>query len=166
MRGVMTRRNGIDELAARIRLAEFPPNLIGITESWLDKSIEAVPLEGYNVIARRDRDEDSGRGGVLIFAQEDIGERVAVLEKSDVAERIWAVIHTNHGPYLIAMWYRPPCSGELSSITSFGEELSRLRGEALGTLICGDMNVHQKNGFDSLQATAEKAACCSRNVKS
>ena len=34
MRGVMTRRNGIDKLAARIRLAEFPPNIIGITESW------------------------------------------------------------------------------------------------------------------------------------
>lgn len=144
MQGLMSRRKGIDELAARIRIAERPPDIVGITESWLDKSIEAAQLEGYIVTARRDRDADSGRGGVLIFAKENIAERVVTMEESAQAERIWAVVHTNHGPYVIAMWYRPPCPGELKSITSFEEEVVRLRGEALGTLICGDMNVHQR----------------------
>ena len=40
--------------------------VVGVTESWLDKSTEEFPLEGYTLVGRKDRDDgrqDSGEDG-------------------------------------------------------------------------------------------------------
>ena len=144
IQGLMTVKKGIHELAARIRAADAKPSLVCITETWLCRAVEEVSLEGYVVVSRRDRDENSGRGGVLLFAIEDLAESVTELEKSKEAERLWTIIHTKHGPYMIGVWYRPPQQGETESIRSLGVEANNLREGVIGTLLCGDMNVHQQ----------------------
>ena len=147
MQGLSTVAKGINELAARIRLANQTPDVICLTETHLGKATEELSLEGYSVVSRRDRDADAERGGVLVFALESIKERTVELEVAKAAERIWVVLHTNHGPYLLGIWYRPGCGdgrGEVTSILSLKEEVTRLRQEAVGTIVCGDMNVHQK----------------------
>ena len=84
-------------------------------------------IEGYTLISRRDRaDGRLGGGGVAVFALERLARRVTLLENSQVAERSWVTIHSDHGPYVIGCWYRPPAPGEVDSIRSFTEEHSRM----------------------------------------
>ena len=45
-----------------------------------------------------------------MFALERLAHRVTLLENSQVAERSWVIIHSDHGPYVIGCWYRPPFS--------------------------------------------------------
>ena len=52
------------------------------------------------------------------------------------------MLHTDVGPYLLGVWYRPPEPGELDSIRSLETELNRYAHEALGTILVGDLNVH------------------------
>ena len=52
------------------------------------------------------------------------------------------VLHSDTGPYLIGVWYRPPVPGEMQSIMDFSEEWQRLSKEVLGTILVGDLNVH------------------------
>jgi hypothetical protein len=64
--------------------------------------------------------------------------------ESKVSERLWILVHSDLGPYLVATWYRPPVQGEVESIRSFKEELTELKSLAIGTLIVGDLNIHHK----------------------
>jgi hypothetical protein len=80
---------------------------------------------------------------------------------------MWFLMHSNNGPYLLCAWYRPPVQGEVESITSFEEELIRLRRHALGVLVKGDLNLHcQRWLFHSDGNTKEgdlMRDACSRN---
>ena len=40
-------------------------------------------------------------------------------------------------------WYRPPAAGDASTVVTFGQEWKSLKDQALGTLVVGDLNVHQ-----------------------
>ena len=42
------------------------------------------------------------------------------------------------------VWYRPPQKGETSFIESLHKEWLALEGLAVGTILCGDMNVHHE----------------------
>ena len=53
IRGV---RRNLAELVARLRLATQKPTLVCVTESFLGRATQHVSLEGYELIARRDRD--------------------------------------------------------------------------------------------------------------
>ena len=52
------------------------------------------------------------------------------------------MIHTSQGLVRLCAWYRPPCSGEVDTITSFKEELLQHSAGTIGTLVVGDLNVH------------------------
>ncbi len=52
------------------------------------------------------------------------------------------MLHTDTGPYLIGVWYRPPDQGEIESIKFCEEEWQLLSPEVLGTILVGDINVH------------------------
>ena len=93
MQGLSTIAKGINELAARIRLASPTPDVICVTETHLGKATEELSLEAYSVVSRRDRDAEAERGGVLVFALETIKERTVELEIAKAAERIWVVLH-------------------------------------------------------------------------
>ena len=63
---------------------------------------------------------------------------------SIIHERFWHVVHVDNGPMLLGVWYRPPCRGEIQSIYSLEEELQLHGNGCMGTIIIGDMNVHEK----------------------
>ena len=70
------------------------------------------------MISRRDRDDGRMGGGVDIFALVPVASNVVPILISSSAERIWCVLHSGIGPFLICCWYRPPCRGEILSIPS------------------------------------------------
>ena len=57
-------------------------------------------------------------------------------------ERNWHIVHCDCGPVLLCLWYRRPCPNEIASIQRFDEELCRYSRDTVGTIIMGDMNVH------------------------
>ena len=118
------------------------PSSVALTETWLDKSIPNISLEGYSLVARLDRRDGRRAGGIALFAVHSLAQSVVLVETSDNHERFWVIVHTDHGPLLLALWYRPPCAGEVASITTLEEEWKRHRDSCLGTIIVGDMNVH------------------------
>ena len=61
---------------------------------------------------------------------------------SDTAERLRFVLHCDVGPLLFCVWYRPPCPGVTSAISTLGDELQSLRDDVLGTVVLGDLNCH------------------------
>ena len=79
----------------------------------------------------------------MVFALTDYAASVAHIEDgTDTDERVWVMIHTLAGPFLMCAWYRPPHDGESDVIARFGTELERLRSEALGVVVVGDLNIH------------------------
>ena len=111
-------------------------------------------------------------GGVVVFALDAIASRLTLVEKSEVCERVWLVIHSDIGPYLLGVWYRPPDPGEVASIRACEEEWQRLSLHVLGTILVGDLNVHHRSWLrHSARNSAEGAelwritsACALRQI--
>ena len=95
------------------------PELICINETHLSRTVEHVALEGYSLVARRDRSDGRQGGGIAAFALTSIAERISLVQSSDDAERFWLMAHTDQGPYLVGVWYRPPDPGECGTIATF-----------------------------------------------
>ena len=131
----------IAEVTALLRGMVNKPFLVTLNETFLTKSIENVQLEGYQVLVRRDREGKWG-GGVLVFVLDEYAPRVTLVENSEAAERIWAMVHSDRGPYLICCWYRPPSPGNVESIKSFEVEYHKHKDGAAGVFVLGDLNVH------------------------
>ena len=117
----------------------MPPQIICLNETFLDQTIGDVDIEGYVLVARWDRSYE--RGGVCVYASSSISQKVTLVHKSVIAERVWCMLHTDQGPFLLAAWYRPPYL-EVGSIEAFEREHEELATQALGTLLVGDPNVH------------------------
>ena len=130
------------ELVAFIRLRPRPPAIVCLNETFLDKSTKLVELEGYEVSARRDRQDGRKCGGVLVFSRADIARNVTLLEKSGQSERLWLCLHTDQGPYHLCAWYRPPNPGETQTIESWEREWQEHYKDALGSIVIGDLNLH------------------------
>ena len=131
----------IAEVTALLRGFAEKPMLVSLNETFLTRAAEHVELEGYGLLARRDRGNQWG-GGVLVFVLTEYLPRVTLVEKSAVAERIWAIVHADRGPYLVCCWYRPPAPGDIESISTFEAEYKKHRDGVLGTFVLGDLNVH------------------------
>ena len=112
------------ELAARIRQMQERPDLICVNETFLDRTVEHIILEGYTVIARLDRSDGRKCGGIAALALTNIAERITLVESSQKAERFWFLIHAQQGPQLVGVWYRPPAAGEVATIETFKTELN------------------------------------------
>ena len=141
-----------------------------MNETFLDRTIEHISLEGYALIARRDRADGRKCGGIAAFALTTISERVTLVESSQDAERFWLLVHANQGPHLVGVWYRPPAPGEIATIDTFKTELNALEGISLGTIVMGDLNVHNArwlthSSANSVEGTALKAACDEAGLK-
>ena len=131
----------IAEVTALLRGMDEKPFLVALNETFLTKAIENVQLEGYQVLARRDREGQWG-GGVLVFVLDQYFPRVTLVEQSASAERIWVIVHSDRGPYLVCCWYRPPQPGNVDSIKTFETEYNRHKAESVGVFVLGDLNVH------------------------
>ena len=133
----------IAEVTALLRGMASKPFLVTLNETFLTKAIGHVELEGYELLARRDRVGQWG-GGVLVFVLAEYHARVTLVETSEQAERVWAIAHSDQGPYLLCCWYRPPAPGDTVTIGSLEVEYLRHRNGIMGTIILGDLNVHSK----------------------
>jgi len=124
------------------------PDIIAITETWLDKSLPNVIVPGYECVSRRDRPGftvgpgKTNHGGIAVYRKRN-GPIITHLEDSVIAERAWYTVHTAQGPILFGVWYRAPNS-PVSHVDCFDVELSRLSHEFVHTLVIGDLNVWQK----------------------
>lgn len=132
------------ELVTKIRLMREKPALVCINETFLDPSVGEVTLEGYQLVGRRDRNNGRKGGGIIVFAAKEIVVYMTLVKISKESERLWILVHSDLGPYLVAAWYRPPVQGEVHSIRSFKSELEELNPLAIGTVVVGDLNIHHK----------------------
>ena len=87
------------------------PHIVMVQESWLNKSIEEVHIDGYKMLSRRDRHENENRGGVICFVRLDFQD-VVFISESQQAERLWHFLHLDIGTVVLANWYRPPSASE------------------------------------------------------
>jgi len=138
IRGFLSHR---DELEILLYKYEYP-SFVGLVETFLDDSIQAPALTNYELLARKDRGCLRQKGGVILFVRKDVAKYAVQLGNSECAERVWVLLHSDLGPILIGLWYRPPCYGEVGSIQSLDAELLKHGNNVLGTILCGDMNVH------------------------
>ena len=135
------------ELCAALRIEKPTPDIVCINESFLDEGTEELEIEGYRLVGQRDRSYSGDKrrcGGIIMYAREAIADHVTLMSISSTAERMWVLMHTSLGPYLLCSWYRPPVQGEVQSINDFDAEYKQLQGCALGFILLGDLNLHSK----------------------
>ena len=95
-------------------------------KTFLNKA-DAVDFSGYTVIGRRDPfcsdtnahvDTLQTSSGVLLFAANELDGLVVQVLCSKVAQRLWFLVHCNVGPVFLCVWYRSPCPGDISAIST------------------------------------------------
>ena len=129
-------------------LDTYNPDICGICETWLDEhNCKHLVFQNYSLVHRRDRPGGAlGRvnhGGVVLFRRSLHAPVVTFLEESPIAERIWARVETDLGPFLRGLWYRPPNSSD-DHVNSLESEFERLCDGYVGALLVGDFNIHQR----------------------
>ena len=132
------------EIKRLIERCDFP-TFVFFTETWLDKSSQELVIEGYVEVSRRDRLTNTHGGGIAAFAKAGFENTIVHIGNSIVAERSWHVVHSNRGPLLFGLWYRRPDPGEALSVESLEPELAEYGANVLGTILLGDMNVHEES---------------------
>ena len=94
-------------------LDNFVPDVLAMTETWLDESTSKLSIPNYDLVSRRDRPGcvagELNHGGIAVYRRRG-GISLTHLEDSELAERSWQSIHTNVGHLLLGLWYRPPGS--------------------------------------------------------
>ena len=115
---------------------------MGLVETLLTKKVKHLKFPGYSLVSRRDRADQSGWGGILLFVKDSFRDIIVHVGDSEVAERSWHILHTDLGLISICLWYRPPDAGEVESIRSLTPELEKHGSGTMGTIIFGDMNLH------------------------
>ena len=133
----------VGELIGRIKLMDREPDIICLNETWLDKSIKSVSIDGYVCVGRRDRKSGQKCGGIATYARSGLATQITLLEDSMSAERQWLLIHADQGPILLCNWYRPP--DDATSVETLEEEWQRHAEVALKRIIVGDLNLHQRS---------------------
>ena len=58
------------------------PALVCLNETFLDQSVENVPLEVYDVVAHRDRTDGRKGGGVAVYASTSLANRATMVVRS------------------------------------------------------------------------------------
>ena len=132
------------ELETVVETLPKPPNFIALTETWLDESTKDITISNYELVARLDRRDGRKCGGIALFVHSSCRGSVVHVADSDAHERLWAIVHSDHGPVLLGVWYRPPCHREIASIKAPPDEVRPFVESVVHTLLVGDMNVHHK----------------------
>ena len=97
----------VDNLKTRIE--EENPDVVGITETWLNNDIldKELHVINYNII-RKDRHDYKKGGGVMLLTKQGIG--VEELTSNENVESIWCKIGTVSDNICLGLCYRPPNS--------------------------------------------------------
>ena len=131
------------ELEVQLEVLGYP-DFVAITETVLDKSTISPALYGYELISRLDRRDGRSGGGIAFFARSALAKTVVHMGDSANHERSWHTLHSDRGPILLGVWYRPPAYGETASISHLASEIQCFGKGALANIIVGDMNVHHR----------------------
>ena len=162
------------QLDALLALHDFP-EFVAITETHLCLTVAELKLTNYLPVSRRDRADQSGWGGIALYARYDVHSNIVHIRDSEKLELSWHTLHSDVGPLLIGVWYRPPCRGQnarernLASIAVFEDELDTFN-DFVGRIIIGDMNVHSErwlrfsNG-ESPEGLLLESVCSSQGLK-
>ena len=158
------------ELEGRLQLLPSMPQLVCLNETLLEDPEQMIALGGYALVSRRDRDDGRDGGGIALFALHSVALQIVLLEHSKDHERSWHAIHTDIGPVLCCVWYRPPCPGEIDSIRTCEAEWTRLSTNHIATIIIGDLNVHHKRWLKhsssvSVEGTSLFRFCLAQGLK-
>ena len=134
------------ELVAVIEELNFP-TFVCLNETLLpgERAMRKIILDGYSLVSRLDRRDNSGWGGIALFAKSGFEQCMVHVGDSPVTERSWHILHTDRGPVAVALWYRRPDPGEVVSIQALEPELREFGPDVVGTMILGDLNVHEES---------------------
>ena len=99
-----------------------------------------LALGGYTLVSRLDRRDGRKQSRIALFALPKLADYITLLEHAsdDTHERSWHALHNELGPALLCVWYRPPSSGEVWSISAFEIEWTRFSAGYIGTMVVGD----------------------------
>ena len=117
-------------------------NIITLSETWLNQSIDVskLCLNNFQQPFRRDRDNNSGYGGVLAWVANHIAaKRRRDLEIHDL-EAMWLEVRAKNNKFLLCVVYRPP-----NTTYNFWDNLQESIDMAKDTNLCnivitGDLN--------------------------
>ena len=112
------------ELEARIELMTSSPTIVCLNETFLDQSFRSIFLDGYTLVSRRDRQDNSSWGSIYCFALDDFASSIVLVGTSETAERQDHILHTSCAPLVLINQYRPPHYGEVESIQSLYEDMA------------------------------------------
>ena len=129
--------NKMDELRAIVAISK--PDIVAITETWTNDAIanELLQLDGYEIVARDDRNDTAGGrgGGVLVYAAEELcvwkGE-----SPKEFNQGVTIKLKYKCEPIKIHVIYRSPNSKREND-----DALNKWVNEMIGTnIIIGDLN--------------------------
>ena len=83
---------------------------------------------------------------------------------SQYTERQLIIIHNGVGSILLTNWYRPPCHSETTSIDTLSDEITRHRDGNIGTIVVGDLNVHNRKWLKFSQSNSLEGVSCRQYV--
>ena len=117
-------------------------DIISLSETWLHStsSSQHLSLPNFQDPFRRDRDNDSGYGGVLAWVSNNIAaKRRKELEVPNL-EVMWLEIRARNNKFLLCIAYRPPNAGQ-DFWDSFQESLDLAKNTTITNfVIAGDLN--------------------------
>ena len=158
--------NKLIELELCINIEQ--PDILGITETWLDSRItdSELAFEGYTLI-RRDR-EDSAKlrgGGVLLYIKNELNPVIKSELKCSKIETLFCSIQCNGESTMLGICYRPPDSTE-SSDTELYSLLDGINPKYL--ILMGDFNYSELNWFNdsTIDRSHPFVDCLDRNFLS
>ena len=74
-------------------MLDRPPDVVLLNETKLDEGDPSPTLSGYDLICRRDRISEHKGGGIAVFAKTSIAAHITLIDKSEVFERCWLMLH-------------------------------------------------------------------------
>ena len=127
-----------DELRAACLV--YSPDIICISETWLDESISnnELSLQNFNIV-RRDRNRQGG--GILIYVNNFYSHSL-VFSGSDDLELIVLSVTSSFLKVAVGLFYRPPSSSHFIFDTLLTALCSHINASLLSNFILlGDFNV-------------------------
>ena len=130
--------NKVNELSCRI--PDFSPDLIILTETWLNKDINnsIINLPGYSIESRTDRTDTTGGrgGGIIVYVKEGLNILVSDHDDSDFNQYCSFSITTNDDVFNFICFYRSPNSSTINN--NLLSEV--IRNAKSNIFIIGDLN--------------------------
>ena len=88
------------------------PDVLVFQETWLTPSTEEFKIANYKKVSRLDRRDGRQGGDVCVYCKSHLDCLVEVCH-SEIAERSWMYLYSDHGIILIGNCYRHPAADDI-----------------------------------------------------